>query len=271
VLPHSPELIGRVADAVAAAAANGGTAYPELVKPFQEKCGSLMYSSNSCRPDCTQAVHRLCQAMACPTPELMLEIDIVMGYLDKHKHLGITYDADESHLKGQADASWETHKSTSGWCISWQNAVISWGSRRQKCVALSSCEAEIVALSEAAKDFIYYRKLVRGIDGAFVQGPSELATDNTAARDLSYNAEHHERTKHIERRHFFVRDMVEKLELRVPHVSTHENCADFFTKPLDKTKFQKFRAIIMNETPVSRASAALISARAADRDRISRR
>jgi len=271
VLPHSPELIGRVADAVAAAAANGGTAYPELVKPFQEKCGSLMYSSNSCRPDCTQAVHRLCQAMACPTPELMLEIDIVMGYLDKHKHLGITYDADESHLKGQADASWETHKSTSGWCISWQNAVISWGSRRQKCVALSSCEAEIVALSEAAKDFINYCKLVRGIDGAFVQGPSELATDNTAARDLSYNAEHHERTKHIERRHFFVRDMVEKLELRVPHVSTHENCADFFTKPLDKTKFQKFRAIIMNETPVSRASAALISARAADRNRISRR
>ena len=75
-----------------------------------------------------------------------------------------------------------------------------------------------------------------------------VSTDNVGARDLSYNPEHHERTKHIERRHFYVRDMVEKGELTVPYVSTHENLADFLTKPLDSKRFYDLRKTIMNET-----------------------
>ena len=55
-----------------------------------------------------------------------------------------------------------------------------------------------------------------------ISGPSELATDNQAARDLSYNPENHQRTKHVERRHFYIRDMVEALELRVPLVPTKQ-------------------------------------------------
>ena len=78
-----------------------------------------------------------------------------------------------------------------------------------------------------------------------------------AARHLSYNPEFHRRTKHIERRHFYVRDMVENLQLQVPFVPTNDNIADFFTKPLDKKKFQTFRAKLMNETPVSRAKTSI--------------
>ena len=113
-------------------------------------------------------------------------------------------------------------------------------------VALSSCEAEIIALSEAAKDVVYFRKLLTGLDAGHVSSPSELRTDNMGARDLSYNPEHHNKTKHVERRHFFVRDMVEKFEITVPFVRTANNWADFFTKPLRKKQFEAFRKVIMN-------------------------
>ena len=131
--------------------------------------------------------------------------------------------------------------------MQWQAAALSWGSKKQKCIALSTCEAEIIALSEAAKDVVYLRKLVKGLD-ATEPGPSTLGTDSSSARDVSYNPEHHDRMKHVQRRHFFVRDMVESFEIEVPYVPTNENPADFFTKPIkEPAKFKKFRALIMNE------------------------
>ena len=93
---------------------------------------------------------------------------------------------------------------------------------------------------------VYFRKLIRGVDSNAIAGPSELSTDNQAARDLSYNPENHQRTKHVERRHFFIRDMVEALELRVPLIPTKENPADFLTKPLDKGLFFAHRDTFMN-------------------------
>ena len=72
------------------------------------------------------------------------------------------------------------------------------------------------------------------------------ATNIKSAKDLPINPEHHNRTKHVERRHFFIRDMVEKFELRVPLVSTVNNYADFFTKPLKSKVFFGLRNKIMN-------------------------
>lgn len=77
--------------------------------------------------------------------------------------------------------------------------------------------------------------------------PSGHFTDTKAARDLSYNPEHHKRTKHIDRRHFFIRDMVEKFELVVPFVNNADNLADFLTKPLPAKRFFSLRRRIMNE------------------------
>ena len=124
-------------------------------------------------------------------------------------------------------------------------ASISWGSQKQRTIALSSCEAEIVALSEAAKDALYLRNILDEL-GALPEGTTSMATDNKAAHDLSYNPEHHKRTKHIERRHFFVRECVEDLKLTVPLVKTTENLADFFTKPLPAKTFFNVRNTIMN-------------------------
>ena len=83
-------------------------------------------------------------------------------------------------------------------------AAISWGSKRQASVAVSSCEAEIMAASEAAKKRLFIVYLKRFAEELEITdgSPLELFEDNTSARDLAYNPEHHSRSKHIERRHF---------------------------------------------------------------------
>ena len=223
-----------------------GVVHPELVTPFQQRCGSYLYLVTSTRPDLAYPVTQLCRAMSCPTPELMVEFDRIAVYLHFNPDIGITYRVGPRPLEAFADASWETRFSTSGWVVLWQGAAISWGSRKQDCVALSSCEAEIIALSECSKDVIYYRKKLIGIDPSYVTAPTNTSTDNKGAHDLSYNPEFHARSKHIKRRHFYVRDMVEAHELVVPLVKTDVNPADFFTKPMPLDKFIKFRDFIMN-------------------------
>ncbi len=206
------------------------TEYPELVLAMQQRMGCLMYAATSTRPDIAFPVHQLCKCLTKPTPALIRECDHIFSYLARHASVGLTYAPGDSRLHAFADASWEVASSTSGWVVQWQSAALSWGSRKQKCVALSTCEAEIIALSEAAKDVVYLRKLVGGVDGR-LSSPTHLSTDSQSARDVSYNPEHHDRMKHVQRRHFFVRDMVESLEIEVPFVPTDANIADFFTKP----------------------------------------
>jgi hypothetical protein len=225
--------------------------YPELVRPMQERIGCLMYAATSTRCDIAYTVNQLCQCMHKPTPAVMAEVDHLISYLARHPRVGLTYSpgfGDPQRLAGFADASWETRRSTSGWVMRAQCAALSWGSPKQKSTALSSCEAEIIALSEATKDAVYLRKVWRGLREPDADSPTRLATDSQSARDVSYNPEQHGRMKHVARRHFFVRDMVESLEIEVPYVRTADNDADFFTKPMKSApQFFAFRAKIMNE------------------------
>ena len=242
-LPYSADFLKHIADALALPPAS----YPELIRPLQERLGCLMYAATSTRCDIAFPVHYLCKCLQRPTPELIRETDLIFSYLARLPSAGLTYTREQMRLAGFSDASWETSASTSGWVVMWQSAALSWGSRKQKSIALSSCEAEIIALSEAAKDVVYLRKLVRGL-GEPEPGPSVLATDSKSARDVSYNPEHHDRMKHVQRRHFFIRDMVESFELEVPFVRTADNIADFFTKPMKSaSQFHAFRKTIMNE------------------------
>jgi hypothetical protein len=247
-LPYSKDLAQIVADATHLKTLSplGKCAHPELLDAYQRRLGCLMYLTNSVRPDLAYCIGMHCRNMSSPTPELLHELDHTFSYLSRHSEVGLTYDAIPTELHGFTDASLDVGKSTSGYLVMWQGAAISWGSTRQKSTALSSCEAEIYALSEGAKDLVYFRKLLTGM-GEDLTAPSCCATDNKGAADLSYNPEHHRRSKHIERRHFYVRDMVEALELSVPLVRTDEDLADMLTKVLAPREFFRWRAMIMNE------------------------
>ena len=215
------------------------------IRQYQALIGSLLYCATHTRPDVAYAVALLCRAMSRPSPDLTQAARRVIYYLYRHRNLALRYPASPSPLDGYTDSDWAVRHSTSGSVFVYSSAAISWSSRKQATVALSSCEAEIVAGSEAAKEAVYLRGFIDEL-GLGAQDPTPLRMDNTAARDLSYNPEHHSRTKHIARRHFFIREKVESLELSVPFVRTCDNLADFFTKPLPAKSFFAFRDAIMN-------------------------
>ena len=104
-----------------------------------------------------------------------------------------------------------------------------------------------MAASEAAKEAVYLREFLREL-GFGGKTPMKIYCDNQGAVDLAYIPEHHQKTKHIDRRHFYVRELVERGQIEVPYVKTAENLADFFTKPLAEAvkTFRAMRDRIMN-------------------------
>ena len=212
---------------------------------FQVIIGSLLYCATHTRPDIAYAVGLLCRVMAKPTPELYAAALRVVYYLHHHRHIGLRYERSQQSLSGYSDSDWATRHSTSGFVFHYSRAAISWGCKKQATIALSSCEAEIVAASEAAKEAVCLEGFLREL-GLGSSSAVPLAVDNQSAIATAYNPEHHSRVKHIERRHFFVREKVESHELCVPFVRSEHNMADMFTKPLAAKAFFRLRDAIMN-------------------------
>ena len=240
--PCDKSLERHVADALALQDAPD----PVLLKKYQSIVGALLYCSTQTRPDVAFAVGMLCRAMAKPTDDLYADAERVLFYLDMHKHVGLRYEPSAAPLFGMSDSDWGVKHSTSGQVFCFQRAAVSWGSKKQPTVALSSTEAEIMAASEAAKEALSLRKHLRDFKFGGDAEPMKLFVDNQSAIAVSYNPEHQGRVKHMERRHFFVRECVENMQLVVPFVNTHDNIADFFTKPLEPKQFFHWRDTIMN-------------------------
>jgi hypothetical protein len=188
--------------------------------------------------------------MAKPTPELYKSAERVLCYLHNTRGLGLGYESSNMSLYGMTDSDWAVKHSTSGSVFMLNKATISWGSKKQSSVALSSCEAEIVAASEAGKEAVHLSRLATELD-LHDGSPVDLHVDNKSTIDVAYNPEHHGRMKHVDRRHFYVRELVERHLIRVPFVSTVNNLADFFTKPLHPREFRAMRDRIMNVADVS--------------------
>ena len=220
----------------------------KLLKRYQSLVGALLYCAGNTRPDVSYSVGMLCRVMSRPTPDMYDEALRVLSYLYRTRELGLRYAKSDKPLAGQSDSDWAVRHSTSGWQFTYSQAVVSWGSKKQASVALSSCEAEIMAASEAAKEAVYLSRFLAEL-GLGVDAPVEMGMDNQAAIAISYNPELHSRTKHIDRRHFFVRECVENMQIRVPYVNTVDNLADFFTKALSTKNFYRMRDLIMNVSP----------------------
>ena len=196
----------------------------------------------------------LCRAMAKPTPALYDEAVRVLVYLVHSKDIGLHFSADvapPATLGGASDANWDVNRSTSGWLFSLGRATVSWGSKKQASTALSSTEAEIMAASKAAQDGMFLRALLADLGRP--PEATELLIDNRGVVDISHDpGAVHARSKHIHRRHFYVRELVQSGEFKTTFVPGDDNLADIFTKPLDTRKFLNLRARLMN-LPMPRA------------------
>ena len=240
--PCAVELPQLVLDATS----RNATPDARLRAQYMSLVGALLYCATHTRPDIAFAVGMLSRAMHCPDQSLYDAALRVLYYLARHRDVGLRYGpADSVPLYGMSDSDWAVRHSTSGSVFVLSAAAVSWSSRRQVTIALSSCEAEIMAASDAAKEAVYLGSFLREL-GIGTDEAIKLGVDNTAARDLAYNPQHHERTKHIARRHFFIREMVENGQIVVPFVRSADNLADFFTKPLPASAFFPMRNRIMN-------------------------
>ena len=254
--PTSPLLAQNVADALVDISVRD----PASIKRFQSLVGALLYASTNTRPDIAYSVGMLCRVMAKPTPELQQDAMRVLAYLYRTRDIGLRYKSDGKAVKGMSDSDWGVKHSTSGFLFLYNMAAISWGSKKQQSVALSSCEAEIMAASVAASEAVHLKGFIEELDQSDGK-PISLGVDNTAARDIAYNPEHHAKVKHIQRRHFFVRECVENMQITVPYVNTCDNLADFFTKSQDPKLFFRMRDEIMNVSPALKHNAAHASAK----------
>ena len=121
------------------------------------------------------------------------------------------------------------------------NCAISWRSHKQSIIALSTTEAEYVALCEAAQEAVWLRRLLGDID--FTQSdPTVIYEDNQGAISLSSNPKDHTRTKHIDIKYHYIRERVAAKELSVIHCATGDMTADTLTKGLPKPGFERCRA-----------------------------
>lgn len=118
--------------------------------------------------------------------------------------------------------------------------AISWSSRKQKIVALSSEEADYVLASDAACEAIWLRRILHNVEQV-EKGPTTIFYDNISTIAMTKNPIFHSRTKHIELRHHFIRDLVQDGEVFLKFINTNEQVADIFTKSVSTEKFTKFK------------------------------
>lgn len=218
-----------------------GTEKPTCIKegewPYRELIGALMYIAVGTRPDIANTVSRLAQFVNEPNNQHWAAAKRVLRYLSGTKHIGLLYTRTNESIIGYSDADWggctADRRSFTGYDFILGGAAITWKSQKQRTVALSSTEAEYISLSEAIKEALHLRSLLREI-GLEEISPVRLYVDNRGAQQLAQNSVYHSRTKHIDIRHHFVREVIEEGLVILEHIPTHEMAADIFTKALTK-------------------------------------
>lgn len=215
---------------------------------YQSLIGSLMYLAISTRPDIIHSVSKLSQYNKSPHIEHFKAAKHVLHYLKATKDFELHYSSTKSkRLEAFVDADWGNdktdRKSYSGFCFKLANGVITWESKKQPTVALSSMEAEYMALSQACREVVYLKNLFSEIGFSdLVSHPIIINNDNLGAQHLANNQIHHARSKHIDIRHHFVREVVNRGDIVLNHVSTDRMTADVLTKNLAKIKHQRCMA-----------------------------
>ena len=212
---------------------------------YQSAVGSLMYLSVCSRPDIAYAVNTLAKFSSKPTQKHWTAVKRVFRYLNGTAEYGILFKKGESEeCIGYSDSDWagdqDDRKSTSGYIFQSASGAISWRSKKQDCVALSTAEAEYVALSSATQEAVWLRKLATDL-GDPPQEPTTVYEDNQSAIAMSKNPQFHGRAKHIDIKHHYVREQVNSGSVKLVYCPTNEMTADMFTKGISREQFNRLR------------------------------
>ncbi|GBN16857.1 Retrovirus-related Pol polyprotein from transposon TNT 1-94 [Araneus ventricosus] len=206
--------------------------------PYRNLIGSLSFLASRTRPDIIFAVNFLSQFNNNPSITHWNLICQVFHYVLNTSNYEIDLSKSEIFaLTAYTDASWAAdkmdRKSISGYVIFLGDVPVSWSTSKQKCTALSSMEAEYIALSEAVKEIVWLNRIMNSC--LFLELPvikSKIFCDNQSAICYSKNLMENQRTKHIDTRYFFVKEKLNAEEFDLLYVSGKKNVADIMTKAL---------------------------------------
>ena len=155
----------------------------------------------------------------------------------------LCFGSDEPKLVGYTDSDMggdaDSRKSVSGFLMTFAGGAVSWQSKLQKCVALSTTEAEYIAITEGCKEALWMRKFLEEL--GLQQEKYVVYSDSQSAIHLSKNSTFHSRSKHIDVRYHWIRDVLETKQLHLEKVHTSENGSDMMTKALPKEKLEACR------------------------------
>lgn len=207
---------------------------------YRALVGSLQYLSLT-RPDVAYAVNRLSQFMHSPTTHHFKALKRLLRYLSGTHHKGILFHVQPPlHLHAFTDADWagdkDTFRSTTGYIVYLGKNPIAWSSKRQKTLARSSTEAEFCAVASTSTKILWIISLLREIGYTSSIQPT-IYCDNLSAIHYAANPVFHSRMKHLAIDFYFVKEKVQQQIFRVTHISSHDQLADFLTKPLSTTCF----------------------------------
>ena len=217
---------------------------------YQSIVGGLMYIACTVNPAIQFAVNQCASYMASPGTSHLIAAKRILRYLKGNSNIVLCYSPSNTHnqiLIPYSDASWggEIHdaRSITGTCILLNGAAVSWQSKRQQTTALSSTEAEYMAITETAKTLSFLTILCKDI-GIIQPRPLPIYSDNQSAIQITGNPVSSLRTRHINIRHHFIKEKVIEGDIIVLFVPTASMLADILTKSLTKGPFIQIRDAI---------------------------
>lgn len=217
----------------------------QLEKPYRELVGCLMYVMLTSRPDLSMAVGYFSRFQGCASVEHWNYLKRVLRYIKGTLDLKLIYRRlpMSSMLVGYADADWANdvndRKSITGYVIQVFGSAVSWTSKKQSTVSLSSTEAEYIALCHAACEIVWLQQFLIEIGMSLVL-PTVVYEDNQACIRISEEPREHKRMKHIDTKYNFIREKIQEGKIQMRYISTSDQLADIMTKGLPYGSFKKF-------------------------------
>ena len=212
---------------------------------YQSAVGNLLYLSIGTRPDITYAVSSVAKFCADPSKQHLTAVKRILRYLKGTTHLGLLYSKDDcKDCVGYSDADWagdiDDRKSTSGYLFQIGGTAVSWRSKKQVCVALSTAEAEYMALASAAQEAVWMRQLTSDLKNGPI-GPTVIFEDNQSTICMAQNPQFHGRAKHIGIKYHFIREQVSNGTVELKYCRSEMMVADMLTKGLCQDQLIKLR------------------------------
>ena len=220
--------------------------YSKGVDPilYQSMVGSLLHAARATRPDIAHAVGIISKFNAEPSQAHLTAVKRIFRYLKGTLDMTLQYKSTGDKPLVYSDANWagdlDDRHSTTGNVLLMSGGAVSWLSHKQATVALSTAEAEYIALGSAVQEAMWLRQLLSDLR-CDMKMPMEILEDNQGAIAMARNPVGHKRSKHIDIRHHFIREAVQTGTISLTYCPTSNMLADIFTKPLPKGQFEKLR------------------------------